>query len=54
MGQQVKFAFKWFKKTATLMLYFQLFCKCDYLLQGETKIRFIKSRFLDSAPRGSD
>lgn len=35
MGQQVKFAFKWFKKTATLMLYFQLFCKCDYLLQGE-------------------
>lgn len=53
MGQQVKFAFKWFKKMATLMLYFQLFCKCDYLLQGG-KIRFIKSRFLDSVPRGSD
>ena len=35
MGQQVKFAFKCFKKTATLMLYFQLFCECDYLLQGE-------------------
>ena len=37
MGQQVKFAFKCFKKMTTLMLHFQLFCKCDYLLQRGKK-----------------